>query len=1014
MKLSLFALITIVVLFPVFAHAQIGTTFWFAVPEVSQTGASNLDRPMYFRMTAFSAAATVTISQPAGGGMPTQVIAIPANSTVSLDVTPWIAVLENSPPNSVLNYGILISSTAPITAYYDVVSGACLCNPEDFVLKGNNALGTDFWIPGQNVLNNDLGYSPSPRNAFDIVATQNGTLVTITPAQDIVGHLAGIPFNISLNAGQTYSATAIGNLGPDHLVGSRVTSNKPIAITEKDDLLDYFSGGTGGADLIGDQIVPVNVLGTEYIPMYGNLSIPMGDQVFITATQNLTTITVNGTYVSTINAGQTYQVSAVVPSCYIQTSFPVYVYQLSGIGSEVGSALLPHIKCTGSPEVSFNQSSTINFKLNLLVRSSGVGNFLVNGAAGVITAAAFTPVTATGSAWYSAQVTMPVASYPIGSVLRVSNTTDLFQLGFLSSGPPNSGASFGYFSNYGGISPNPTGTPSLCVGDTIHLFSDTISNAAYLWTGPGGFTSTLQNPFIPVASVADSGIYSVIVTTPGCIDSDNTLISVYSFPIVNLGPDTMACDGIPITLQAVNAVPGGAAYLWNTAANTPSIVAAISGTYWLKITNNGCAAADSIDINFKPSPSVSIGNDVTFCAGDSAVFFSAQPADYHYLWSTGSNATSIHVFAAGTYWLSVTTDDGCMRSDTVNIFINPVHAGFDAIDDTICAGGTISFADLSTPAGTFSAYSWKFGDGTSDVTIGSPSHAYPAAGEYPVTLTITDTLGCKDSVAKNVYALEVKINSFLDTTLCVSQPFAMTNKVILTPNIAITDSDYSYQWLPANNITATNIKTPYYSGLGLTTYTLVATLKKAPYCFATDTMRIHSVLSVLLANVTADQTIAFGSSIHLNADSEVYYVWKPNDGSLSDPNINNPVAKPDVTTIYTVYGFDGYGCVDSAFVTISIDSGTAECIPSAFSPNRDGLNDIFRPACQKFQRLVDFRIFNRWGRQVFYSANYKNGWDGTLDGEPQDMGVYYYVITVARPGDKGDNVIYKGDVTLIR
>src|SRR5579872_7137934 len=81
------------------AKGQQDVTFWFVCPDVSQTGGLNLDRPIYLRLTAFSSAATVTISQPAGGGMPTATIPIAAHSTVSFDLTPWIGMVENSPAN---------------------------------------------------------------------------------------------------------------------------------------------------------------------------------------------------------------------------------------------------------------------------------------------------------------------------------------------------------------------------------------------------------------------------------------------------------------------------------------------------------------------------------------------------------------------------------------------------------------------------------------------------------------------------------------------------------------------------------------------------------------------------------------------------------------------------------------------------------------------------------------------------------------------------------------------------
>jgi gliding motility-associated-like protein len=152
----------------------------------------------------------------------------------------------------------------------------------------------------------------------------------------------------------------------------------------------------------------------------------------------------------------------------------------------------------------------------------------------------------------------------------------------------------------------------------------------------------------------------------------------------------------------------------------------------------------------------------------------------------------------------------------------------------------------------------------------------------------------------------------------------------------------------------------------------------------------------------------------MNADNEIIYWWKPDNGTLDNTNINNPIAKPTATTQYTVYGYDDNGCLDSAFVNIIVDSSMVESIPSAFTPNGDGLNDVFKPIGMKYRQLVDFRVFNRWGEQVFYSNNAKNGWDGTYKGEPQEMSVYYYTVTVARPGGDGENVVYKGEVTLIR
>ena len=88
--------------------------------------------------------------------------------------------------------------------------------------------------------------------------------------------------------------------------------------------------------------------------------------------------------------------------------------------------------------------------------------------------------------------------------------------------------------------------------------------------------------------------------------------------------------------------------------------------------------------------------------------------------------------------------------------------------------------------------------------------------------------------------------------------------------------------------------------------------------------------------------------------------------------------------------------------------------PTGFSPNGDGLNDVYHLVGLKYRNLVDFRIYNRWGQQVFYTANFKDGWDGTFNGVPQDVGTYFYTVIVSRPGGDGENVVYKGELTLIR
>ena len=146
--------------------AQIDTEFWFAAPDISSS--TGLDRPAFLRIASFKEAGTVTISQPAGGGLPTQVINLPANSSASIDLTAWLGSIECGPGNTVQNKGIRIVSTAQISVYYEVNHTSR--NPELFVLKGKNALGNDFFISSQNAGPNSTGHNPTPYSSFNIVA----------------------------------------------------------------------------------------------------------------------------------------------------------------------------------------------------------------------------------------------------------------------------------------------------------------------------------------------------------------------------------------------------------------------------------------------------------------------------------------------------------------------------------------------------------------------------------------------------------------------------------------------------------------------------------------------------------------------------------------------------------------------------------------------------------------------------------------------------------------------------
>jgi len=160
-----------------------------------------------------------------------------------------------------------------------------------------------------------------------------------------------------------------------------------------------------------------------------------------------------------------------------------------------------------------------------------------------------------------------------------------------------------------------------------------------------------------------------------------------------------------------------------------------------------------------------------------------------------------------------------------------------------------------------------------------------------------------------------------------------------------------------------------------------------------------------------DMTLKYGGTVQLLVSGAYLYSWSP-ISTLSNPNVANPYATPTEPTTYYVWGLGENGCRNVDSIHIALDYRDNLFVPSAFSPNGDGKNDVFRVSNITFQKLQEFRVFNRWGQEIYSTTDPKKGWDGTWKGVAQDMGTYQYIIKVAYPD--GYIETYKGDVTLVR
>jgi len=511
--------------------SQTGTTFWATAPYSTPSHDGN--HTIHVVVSSLASPATVTLSIPANPSFTPITISLAANSTDYFDFNAlMLTQVEMSEWDQTTNKGILIQSTDKITSYLEVFS---TYNTDIFALKGRNALGTDFYTPFETGWGNHdfacVATNTSCVQAYshaEIVATENNTTVIITPSVDVYKsptgvHPAGVPYPVTLNKGQTFTVRANDITTTAQLAGTHITSDKPIAVTIDDDSMQI-----GGAyDIVGDQLTPVSVEGSQYIAMKGYLT---DEYVYGVASQNTTKISVNGVMrAKTYNKGDTIIVKLVGNTTVIQSDNkqPFNMFHVSGNANEAGGALLPPTdQCTGSMQVGFNfgHADLGNFLyLNLMVRTGAETNFLVDGVAVAwLTPASFTVVP--GTSWSVARFTLTNTELAKGNHL-ISNTKDLFHMGYINYTGP--GAMYGYFSDFENmvvsvvaIKSN-TDTVVACTGEPLQLRVD--GGVNYLWSGKNvatnadasGYLSskTIYNPMVLGTIPTGDYLYTVSVTS---------------------------------------------------------------------------------------------------------------------------------------------------------------------------------------------------------------------------------------------------------------------------------------------------------------------------------------------------------------------------------------------------------------------------------------------------------------------------------------------------------------------
>ena len=485
-------------------------------------------------------------------------------------------------------------------------------------------------------------------------------------------------------------------------------------------------------------------------------------------------------------------------------------------------------------------------------------------------------------------------------------------------------------------------------------------------------------------------------------------------------------------------VPVFGPFIWDFGDNTSSTLAnpvhafPDTGLYTVQlICAQGEPCEDSVsydiylqitdaDIDLVPAPIICNDDMVLITAYN---VFSSFNQIVDYTWSptasilSGQGTDSIWMSINGSDFdvsLVVTNNHGCADTNLltqINIPVDTVLADFDSVYFSCNTSLTVPFNN--TGFASNDQFLWTF-NGQDNSSDKDPLYTFPDTGLYTVSLIAGVGQPCQDTIEREIYIpmTGVAVSASDSQTICSGDTILLFAEDLLTGLYNIID----YQWSPAFGII---------SGQGTDSVLLIANSDNNYSVIATNSenckdtafapVNVSAISPVL--DLTADPyQIYLGQYSFLNAnfDADHTYNWLP-DTSLSDFDIHDPVATPRGNHTYYLTVNNSFGCFIMDSVTIEllppICDNPVVFVPSAFSPDGDGHNDVLIVDGNNITELT-IKIFNRWGQKVFESDDQNIGWDGYFNGSllPPDVYGYYMQCTC----DDNSSALLKGNITLLR
>lgn len=542
------------------------------------------------------------------------------------------------------------------------------------------------------------------------------------------------------------------------------------------------------------------------------------------------------------------------------------------------------------------------------------------------------------------------------------------------------------------------GEENVCPGDPINLVNESIGANTFEWDFGNGTSSSESTPEL---SYSEPGEYEIVLyasDSEGCLSPDSTVILV----TVGVAPNVLVSDPDPIcpgeTVQ-LNAT-GAEDWLWSPAEGLDFINVAnpvFSGTNTTTYTVTGstsCGSQTATVVAVVGNIQAGVSDDVDICPGDSTMLIAQGGSNYNWTPETGlSNPNVANPMASPTsntsYAVTITTGEGCEVTEIVTVYVLP--------GPPTLTGNSIytscNLASVQLLVGGAEAYIWEPPTGLSSTTVPNPI-ANPTEDTFYL---VTGTNECGEDIKEvEVRVNEIDVSISSDSVVCFNTLFTME-----------ASGGDTYSWQPRSLFGSPNAAI---TSAVITETTLISVMgydEDGCTDVATSLIEIYPRAEVRAGN---DRVISIGEEVQIESSSIYPITWQASP-FLSCLHCNNPIANPVETTTFYAEIVSPDGCVEIDSVKVGVRGNLY--IPNAFTPDGDGLNDIFRAQGIDIAEF-SMEIFDRWGNMVFECNQIEDGWNGAVMNSDYyaQAGMYTYIV-VARE-IHGDVFEMSGHVMLIR